>query len=106
IQNDVEVEKEIVDVSVTSLNEPVDGNVFQLAGMGFTPGTPISGLDPQGKLMRWNGSETEYKPPAARQMRTTDVARTGTSWLWICSITLALLSVATLLQHRLRKKRA
>jgi hypothetical protein len=51
------VEKEIVDVEVVALNEPLAADAFKLAGMNIPPDTLIAGLhDPRG-LLFWDGKE-------------------------------------------------
>jgi len=72
----VSLEREVVDVVVRSMNEPLDSSTFQLIGMGIPAGTPVSGyLDPRGSV-EWDGREIvatsvsdHFLPPIEQEKR-------------------------------------
>jgi hypothetical protein len=113
------VEKEVVDVEVVSLNEPLDPEVFRLAGMRIPGHLPITGLDsPIGKELWWNGEEIVELYNYSRTgligklknlsnwitLRTTRSA--GKRWLWLVISTVsAVVAVIVLSRHFFWRRR-
>jgi hypothetical protein len=97
------LEKEVVDVEVISLKEPLDSDTFTLVGMKIPPDTFISGLsDPRGNLF-WNGKEIVPESELPRNKYTSNP--TTQRWMLIGNaIFFAVLAVYLLWRYWRQRK--
>jgi hypothetical protein len=92
-------QKEVADIEVLSLNEPIDPEIFQLKGMQIPVGTPVS--TDQGILI-WNGKELVPEEAPLRNVYRSGVGLR--QWLlWGTSLVLALLAAFFVYRYFFRR---
>ncbi|HKI35552.1 MAG TPA: hypothetical protein VKA46_27090 [Gemmataceae bacterium] len=98
----------VVNVTEASLNEPVDDEVFSLAGMNIRPGTLIEGELPNGKseVWEWTGEKVAgHVNPPVGVIPPASSRHAGRSWLLIPAGVLALLATLALVFFIRSKRR-
>ncbi len=97
-------EKEVVDVQVVSLNEPLDPVVFTLAGMDIPKDTPITGIkSSDGSTFFWNGKEIVPQVEQPRNKYTSNP--TTRRWLFIVNAVFLALVAAVLFWRSRRQQK-
>ncbi len=101
-----DTEKEVVNVQVTSLNEPISPDVFRMKGMNIPVGWPIAGFRNEG-FSYWNGKEVVPEDPSPHGPPLAAAPSLAARWPYaVAAITLAVIGMVSLGWYMLRKKPA